>query len=346
MTHTLQYYAHNADKETLRTASHYKYELQLLEGLQNECNFDLRVGTRPGEISTNADLYFSRWGTTGALPVLMSKGARAPSIVYTGGSEVAHKSDSEFGNFYLDRPLWQRLVIQFTLRFSTQTIVTSEYLASDVETISGCKPSVLPHFIDTERFSPGPIDSLPVSYREGEYMITISWLSESHIRIKRLCFLLEMIAESDSKLNLVLVGGDRGGYEILKEKVEELSISDRVYFVFDPPIAEKIDLLRGARIAVQPTLHEGFGMAILEALSCGTPLVTSPNGSVPEVCGNAAAYASATDLQEFRTTVESLWSDEKRLADYAERARDRATDNFSLVKGRDRYREIITEHLP
>src|SRR5205814_9199823 len=57
---------------------------------------------------------------------------------------------------------------------------------------------------------------------------------------------------------------------------------------------EKIRLMQQCAVYLQPTRYEGFGLAILEAMSCGAPVVTSPSGAVPEVVGDTALMVDAT----------------------------------------------------
>ncbi|SDF04632.1 Glycosyltransferase involved in cell wall bisynthesis [Halorubrum xinjiangense] len=341
----LEYYAHNADPNTLEKATHYKYELEILEQLSNELGYQLKISTTPTDLSLTSDLYFVRWATSGIFPILASKIARSPSILFTGGSEVVLRSDNEIDNYYLEKPKWKQSLTRLSLQLATQTFVTSEYLASDVEEIAGIRPDVLHHFIDTEKFSPGVPTSLPSSVEQEDYVITISSLNDNHIKRKRLEFLLEVIANSDVVSNIVMLGIDRGGYNRLVRKTEELDITDQVHFMLNAEIDDKIDALRGARAAVLPTLHEGFGMAILEALSCGTPIITTPNGSVPEVCGDTVAYTSATDINEFQDTMDSVWKDQERRNEYSIQSRKRSVDLFSLSQGFTQYESIISDYL-
>jgi glycosyltransferase involved in cell wall biosynthesis len=154
---------------------------------------------------------------------------------------------------------------------------------------------------------------------------------------------MELLSESSYNLNLVLIGGDRGGRNQLQQRIDRLGITDQVHFLGNPSIDEKISVIQGARIALQPTLHEGFGMAILEALSCGTPVITSPNGAVEEVCGTAAHYTSATDINRMCADVESLWNDSELREEYSIKGRDRAENHFSLENGINQYKCILSE---
>jgi glycosyltransferase involved in cell wall biosynthesis len=70
-------------------------------------------------------------------------------------------------------------------------------------------------------------------------------------------------------------------------------LSPRVELVEDLPLPELIGRVQSAQIAVQPSLHEGFGLPALEAMAAGTPVLASRAGAMPEVCGDAALYCDA-----------------------------------------------------
>jgi glycosyltransferase involved in cell wall biosynthesis len=66
-------------------------------------------------------------------------------------------------------------------------------------------------------------------------------------------------------------------------------------WVGEPTDGELAALLRGARCLVYPSLYEGFGLPVLEAMACGTPVVTSRGGATEEVAGGAAVLVDAND---------------------------------------------------
>ena len=73
-------------------------------------------------------------------------------------------------------------------------------------------------------------------------------------------------------------------------KVEELGLEDKVIFTGFVAEKEKAVLLKNALTLVLPSLHEGFGIPVLEAMQAGCPVVVSKNSSLPEVAGQAAVY--------------------------------------------------------
>ncbi|HKB26086.1 MAG TPA: glycosyltransferase family 1 protein [Methylomirabilota bacterium] len=92
---------------------------------------------------------------------------------------------------------------------------------------------------------------------------------------------------------LVLAGGDRAGRPALEALARELGVADRVVF---PGLVDDRDLpglYAGATAAVLPSLEEGFGLPALEAMACGTPVVVSNRGALPELVAEAGLVADA-----------------------------------------------------
>lgn len=103
----------------------------------------------------------------------------------------------------------------------------------------------------------------------------------------------------DQKLTtvpLVLVGGRGWLYEETFERVEELRLSNHVRFIHDLTTAELPALYNGAAVLAAPSFYEGFGLPALEAMACGTPVVVSDRGSLPEVVGEAGIQVDPEDL--------------------------------------------------
>jgi glycosyltransferase involved in cell wall biosynthesis len=90
---------------------------------------------------------------------------------------------------------------------------------------------------------------------------------------------------------LVLVARHRGVRNIDSAALALAArLHPRVQLVEQLPLPELIARVRSAQIAVQPSLHEGFGLPALEAMAAGTPVLASRAGAMPEVCGDAALY--------------------------------------------------------
>jgi glycosyltransferase involved in cell wall biosynthesis len=94
---------------------------------------------------------------------------------------------------------------------------------------------------------------------------------------------------------LVIAGGKGWLYDDIFDTVKELGLEERVLFTGFVDDEHLPALYRGAELFAFPSLYEGFGIPIIEAMGCGTPVVTSTSSSLPEVAGDAALCVNPHD---------------------------------------------------
>ena len=109
---------------------------------------------------------------------------------------------------------------------------------------------------------------------------------------------------------LVLAGPLKSGERDLRRLAEQLGISESIIFTGFVSDEELAVLYSAARVYACPSLYEGFGFTVLEAMACGAPVVSSNAASLPEVAGDAALFADAGDPGEFGDTLYQLFTDE------------------------------------
>jgi len=114
---------------------------------------------------------------------------------------------------------------------------------------------------------------------------------------------------------LVLAGGKGWLYENLFRRVEELGLTEDVIFTGVVPDEDLPALMNGALLFVYPSLYEGFGLPVLEAMACGVPVITSNVSSLPEVAGDAALLVDPYDVEELAEAMRSLIESEETRAD-------------------------------
>jgi len=115
---------------------------------------------------------------------------------------------------------------------------------------------------------------------------------------------------------LVITGEKKGCYQDLLKIIDQLDLYEAIIFPGFIPEKEMPVLINAASIFIFPSLYEGFGIPLLEAMACGTPLLASNVSSVLEVAGNAVLLFNLRSIQEMAYAIKRLISDEvlrKRL---------------------------------
>ncbi|MDB5349818.1 MAG: glycosyltransferase [Planctomycetota bacterium] len=147
---------------------------------------------------------------------------------------------------------------------------------------------------------------------------------------KNLPRLLEAFATGASDdVDLILVG-DTGDVFLthvpaLKAAVKRLGLQSRVNFTGFVPDAELAHLYSRAYALVQPSLMEGFGLPPVEAMACGTPILSSRAGSLPEVVGKAGIFFDPTDVGAMADAIRDFLGSAERRRDLAAKALDRSS---------------------
>jgi glycosyltransferase involved in cell wall biosynthesis len=111
------------------------------------------------------------------------------------------------------------------------------------------------------------------------------------------------------RLPLLLVGGKGWLYDEVFARVEALSLSAEVQFVGYVPGEELPWWYNAADLFVYPSVYEGFGLPPLEAMACGTPVITSNVSSLPEVVGDAGLLVNPDDTEELAAAMNRVLSD-------------------------------------
>jgi glycosyltransferase involved in cell wall biosynthesis len=123
---------------------------------------------------------------------------------------------------------------------------------------------------------------------------------------------------------LVLTGLAGWGAGELEAAVAASGVADRILVTGYVADADKAALLTGADVFAYPSRYEGFGLPVLEAMACGTPVVTTTGGSLPEVAGDAATLIDPGDEDALAAAIAKLATDPAARQDAATRGLARA----------------------
>jgi glycosyltransferase involved in cell wall biosynthesis len=171
------------------------------------------------------------------------------------------------------------------------------------------------HGVDAERF--GPHEAEPgadaailgrIDARLGDgrpYLVFVGTL-EPRKDVPSLVQAFHRVADRHPEALLVLAGGDGWGASAVDQAIAATSMGRRVVRTGYVPDAVIPVLLRSALAAVYPALYEGFGLPALEALSCGTPLITTSGTAMEEVAGDAATLVPPGDVAGLAEALDAV----------------------------------------
>jgi len=153
---------------------------------------------------------------------------------------------------------------------------------------------------------------------------------------KNLTTLLRALADlhqrTPSRARLVIAGGSGWKNEAVYDAVESLGLKDKVYFAGFVSDDELLQLYNVAAAFCYPTVYEGFGLPVIEAMACGTPVITTRVTSIPEVGGDAVRYIDDPfDVAALSRALQEVATDAELRADLSRRGLERAA-TFSWDK--------------
>lgn len=197
--------------------------------------------------------------------------------------------------------------------------------------------TVVYHGFDSELFSAGRNEDEEKRVREslcidGDYLLytgAIQPRKNLEVLIDAFTILKEQGDAND--LKLVLAGGDAWLSDLVHAKVEENPFRDDIIMPGQIAFGDLGHLMRGASVYVFPSLYEGFGIPVLEALASGVPVIAADNSSLREVGGDAAQYFDANDARELALKIKNVLSDDILREDMIARGSEHIK-NFSWEK--------------
>lgn len=147
------------------------------------------------------------------------------------------------------------------------------------------------------------------------------------------------------KYQLWLAGSFDSRYTpTLKALIDNLGITEQVKFLDYVPYSQLPLIINGAIALVFPSLWEGFGFPVLEAMACGTPVITSNISSLPEVAGNAALLVDPYNTEEISAAMQEIANSEQMRSHLRELGLTRASE-FSWEKTGQATVEVLSRYL-
>lgn len=174
----------------------------------------------------------------------------------------------------------------------------------------------------------------------SDYFLYLGTL-EPRKNIERLVKAYSLLKQGKNKIpKLVLAGGKGWLYDNIFKLVNELDLIDYVIFTGYVDDKDVPLLMNGAAAFCFPSLYEGFGMPPLEAMACGTPVITSNTSSLPEVVGDAAILVNPLSVDDISNAIKLVTKDDKLRQQLSEKGLVQC-QKFSWEKSAKLFLETI-----
>lgn len=209
-----------------------------------------------------------------------------------------------------------RWIMALALRSTTRIIAISQTTQRDLHKafrIASNRTTVIPLAPDPA-FYPRPseeIEAIRRKYALPKAFILYVGSNKPHKNLVRLVEAWALLTEYGTRNTLVIAGAWDPRYPEARLLAERLGL-ENIRWLGSVPEADLPALYSAAALFVFPSLYEGFGLPVLEAMACGVPVVCSNTSSLPEVVGGAALLVDAADVQALAAAIAGLLGNEAR----------------------------------
>jgi glycosyltransferase involved in cell wall biosynthesis len=237
----------------------------------------------------------------------------------------------------LDHPEWftralalhSRLVLAPALRRAACVLVPSAYTRDRLVGLVGVKPEqvrLVPLGVDA-MFSPGdpPEGLLERMGITGPYVLTVGTL-QPRKNVESALRAFERLVAAGSDRRLAIVGGRGWRDEALAERIRRSPAAERVIVTGRVSDDDLVGLYRAADCFLYPSRYEGFGLPPLEAMACGTAVISSNRTSLPEVVGDAGVLVDPDDVDAIERALSKLLASPEQRSELVDRGRRRAAE--------------------
>ncbi len=240
--------------------------------------------------------------------------------------------------------LYYRLVVRTTARKAAAVVTVSEFSKREIVEEFGLPPEkvhvisngVEELFLEAGRRPHGR----PVGLLRGSFpyvMAVVNPKPHKNALAVVEAFRAAIGLDARTDLHLVIVGDP--GPEAMRVTTSP-EVAGRIRIFSKLGDHDMAALYAGAECLLFPSLYEGFGLPVIEAMACGTPVITSRLTAIPEVAGEAAFYVDPCDIQGMARAISRVVSDPALRAHLREQGRERAR-RFSWDRSAERLMELL-----
>lgn len=345
----------SADYRGAGANSYIYHLLRHLDKMDGQYHYTAFLSDRRFATGGRMALYFARWPAYGPVARIMWEQIVQPVILRQKRIDLVHGLafvtpllspcptvvtifDLSFlrfpESFRQANRTYLRLFTSLSARRARRVIAISEHTKRDVVHLLGIpaeKVEVIYCGVETN-FYPRPVAEVQAFRQQRglpERFVLFVGTLEPRKNVRRLIEAYAQIRNLGVKL--VIVGGKGWLYDDIFASVERLGLSDEVLFAGYVPAEELPFWYNAAKLFVFPSLYEGFGLPPLEAMACGTPVISSDAASLPEVVGEAGLMVAPQDVDGLAEAMRQVLGDQGLREQLRERGLQQARQ-FSWEK--------------
>jgi glycosyltransferase involved in cell wall biosynthesis len=245
------------------------------------------------------------------IQIMLPYDVRTPSIVSC--MDIQHEYLPSF--FSSKQLLARQMIYKRSLLRAKHTIVISDFVKDSLHEkyqIDNAKMTTVHLCINEKLFNSERREKLPLKKMPDKYLFypAATWPHKNH---ERLLQAFSLVAKQFSDISLVLSGIAVQKKSHIEKLINELKLSRKVHVLGYLEYSEIPLIYQNAYALIFPSLYEGFGLPVIEAMYAGCPVICSNDTSLPEIAGKAAIYFNPLDVDDIaRAAIYILNNPDKR----------------------------------
>lgn len=315
------------------------YTKNILENIQDKCSLNI---AKPK--STNK--YLAHLWTHFVLPfkkgkILFCPANIAPLFIPRSKKLIVTIHDVSFltypQSFSKFFRIYYKFIIPIVIKRADVIITVSRYSQKEIE-------YYYPSAVKKTRVVYLGVDTSFYSKKEQNKKDQILYVGSMNARKNFIGVLKAFELLNDKKYKLLMVGNFSSNFMIDEQNQKILDASKNnpnIEFIQNTSNEKLVELYQDSKLFLFPSLYEGFGLPVLEAMACGTPVVCSHSSSLPEVGGDAVVYCDPNNIDNIQEKIKLVLENDNLQKNMIEKGLQRAKE-FSWNKSAKKHIELFS----
>jgi glycosyltransferase involved in cell wall biosynthesis len=189
---------------------------------------------------------------------------------------------------------------------------------------------IYPGIVAKDKYLPEELNKVKKKFDiSGEYLLFLGTIEPRKNIVRLANAFASYLFDANREVKLILAGAKGWKYQPIFEEIAEINKklpAPAIKYIGKVTNRERNLLIKSARGFVYPSVYEGFGFPVLEAMSLGVPVLTSKNSSLEEICGDAALLAESGDIPDLKRNIRILCEDETKRLELIEKGKAKSDE--------------------